>query len=56
MANSPKSSTALDLSRVKAQLQSHKYQQRVEQTFREVKSLQEKAVIDRTRLHVPVSF
>jgi hypothetical protein len=52
--NSPK--TVLDLTRVQAALENPAYRQRFEQSMRDVKSLQEKAVVNRARLHTPVSF
>lgn len=56
MANKTTSQAAFDLTKVKAELQSPGYRARVDQAMREVKSLQQKAIIDRSRLNVPVSF
>lgn len=56
MANNTHKPAAFDLNRVKAQMQSPAYRERVAEAMRDVKSLQEKAIIDRSRLNVPVSF
>lgn len=56
MATNTPQQAAFDLNRVKAELQSPAYQERVAEAKRDVKSFQEKAIIDRSRLNVPVSF
>ncbi|WP_157530354.1 hypothetical protein [Hymenobacter norwichensis] len=56
MAQNKSPQVTFDLQRVQAELQSPNYRERVAQVKRDVKSLQEKAIIDRNRLNVPVSF